>query len=367
MNFIRKIFSKVLGRSRTEQQTRIIARQAVLTEHIRRLDRRVDTLKEKPLKQLGARISHVEKKQLAMPKPARPPLYDPLRMFTYFLDKDISINQKKWFIERQCYRGLGYFPNLDNPKTFNEKTQWYKLHYRDPLMTECIDKYAFKDYVSRTIGADYVVPLLGVWESAAEVDFDSLPQKFALKSNWGSGSRHVLLVRDKSNLNIDETRLRTSNWIQPWENVYYHTLDWGYKDISPKILAEKLIENKTLEYKFFCFNGEPSFFYVATDSSPGVRNTHNYYDMAWNLLPFTRHARNATFDIPRPDNFNEMVELARTLSKPFPHVRVDLCQTTTGILVEELTFYVGSGTGRFTPREWDLKFGEPFILPEKNA
>lgn len=313
----------------------------------------------------NAEIAELKKKVAAI-KPTRPPFYDNLRMFTYFLDRDFPIEQKKWFLERQCFRGLGYFPNIDNPQTFNEKTQWYKLYYRDPLMTKCIDKHAFKDHITEVLGAEYVVPLLGAWDRAVDVDFESLPNAFALKSNWGSGSRHVLLVRDKSKLNVDETRARINNWVQPWENVYYHTFDWGYKDIQPKIIAEKLITNKHLEYKFFCFNGEPKFLYVATDSSPGMRNTHNYYDMEWNLLPFTRHAKNAKFEIPMPENFDEMVRIARTLSAPFPHVRVDLCQTSTGLLVEELTFYVGSGTGRFSPREWDLKFGEPFILPERS-
>lgn len=234
-------------------------------------------------------------------------------------------------------------------------------------MTECVDKHSFKRYVAQVVGERYVVPLLGVWTRAADIDFDVLPESFAIKSNWGSGSRHVLLVRDKSKLDPDAAKMRFSSWVQPWENVYYHTFDWAYKDIKPKIIAEKLIVNKEYEYKFFCFNGEPKFFYVATDSSPGGRNFHNYYDMDWNLLPFTRHSRNASFDIARPDNFDEMLDLARKLSAPFPHVRVDLCNTRDGLLVEELTFYVGSGTGKFSPRDWDVKFGAPFVLPEPNS
>ena len=329
---------------------------------VSRVNRRVDTLK-------GATLPIISemKKKLSQIKPAKPPFYDNLRMFTYFIDKEFTIDQKKWFLERQSYRALGYFPNIDNPRTFNEKTQWYKLYYRDPLITTCIDKYLFKDYVANALGPQYVVPLLGVWDRSADINFDILPNEFALKSNWGSGSRHVMLVHDKMQMDIDEVKYRTSNWTQPWENVYYHTFDWGYKDIAPKIFAEKLINGKSLEYKFFCFNGEPKFLYVATDSSPGVKNTHNYYDMEWNLLPFVRHSRNAEFEIQKPNNFDEMLEIARRLSAPFPHVRVDLCQTDTGLLVEELTFYVGSGTGRFTPREWDLKFGEPFVLPELRA
>lgn len=328
-----------------------------------RINIRIDTLKKLTLSPIGDLKKQIEVLQKQVSSMRKPPFYDQLRMFTHYVDKEFSIEQKKWFLEKQCMRSLKYFPNIDNPITFNEKTQWYKLNYKDPLITKCIDKYLFKEHVTETVGAKHVVPLLGVWNNAREIDFEKLPNSFVLKSNWGSGSRHVLIVKDKSKLNIDETKMKLNTWIQPWENVYYHTFDWGYKDIPPKIIAEEFIENKTLEYKFFCFDGEPSFLYVAPDSSPGMRNAHNYYDMDWNLLPFIRHSRNSKDPIHKPEFFDEMVSLCRVLSKSFPHVRVDLCHTTSGLLVEELTFYVGSGTGRFHPVEWDHKFGEPFTLP----
>lgn len=335
-----------------------IAGTSAYEQQIKRLDTRVDKLKKLTLPQIDGL-----NKKLATPSKARPPFYDELRMFTYFIDKEFSVEQRKWFIEKQSMRALGYFPNVDQPRSFNEKTQWYKLNYQDPLITTCIDKYAFKEHVGNAVGTEYVVPLLGVWENSRGIDFNQLPEKFVLKSNWGSGSRHVLLVRDKSKLNIDQAKLKLNSWIQPWENVYYHTFDWGYKDIPPKIIAEQFIENKKLEYKFFCFNGEPVYFYVATDSSPGTKNTHNYYDMNWNLLPFIRHSKNSLVPSQRPENFDEMLDLSRALSKPFPHVRVDICDTDNGLLVEELTFYTGSGTGRFIPSDWDYKFGEAFVLP----
>ncbi len=262
-------------------------------------------------------------------------------------------------------RALGYFPNIDSPKSFNEKTNWYKLYYQDDLITKCIDKYLFKEHVGDIIGYDSVVPLLGVWDNAREIDFDKLPQQFVLKSNWGSGSRHILIVKDKSKLNLDQVRFKLNNWIQPWENVYYHTFDWGYKNIKPKIIAEEFVADKINEYRFFCFNGLPAYFSVINDSAPGQRTYRNYYDMDWNLLPLTIGVGNSDLPIKKPDNFDEMVSICKTLSKPFPHVRVDLCQTKNGLLVEELTFYTGSGTSHYPSIEWDNKFGEPFILPEK--
>lgn len=364
MSFRKKIFRR-LGLATTDQipdAMRVDRLEKEVHRQASRLDGRVDALKRltlQPLDGLKRRTGEMS----ALIKKQRPPFYDELRMFTYYLDKEFTEEQRKWFIEKQCVRALGYFPNIDNPRSFNEKTQWYKLNYKDQLITKCIDKFTFKEHVANSVGTKYVVPLLGVWDNAREVDFDQLPDKFVLKSNWGSGSRHVLLVSEKSKLNLDHVKLRLNTWIQPWENVYYHTFDWGYKDIQPKIIAEKFVQNKKLEYKFFCFNGRPVYFYVATDSSPGTRNTHNYYDMDWNLLPFIRHSKNSPDPIERPANFDEMVDLCTTLAKPFPHVRVDICDTTDGLIVEELTFYTGSGTGRFIPQEWDYIFGEAFELP----
>lgn len=348
----------------------IIRQPARAVAESARLHRRIDKLKQINAAQgrkLADQIARTRQDAALLKKRVdvlgRPVFYDNLKMFTYLMDKDCSVDQKRWFIEKQFTHVLRYFPDLDNPRSFNEKTQWYKLNYRDPLMTTCIDKYAFKAHVADRIGGRYVTPLVGVWDRAAQVDFDSLPDRFVIKSNWGSGGRHVLPVRDKAGLDPDMTRLRVNEWVQPWENVYYHTFDWGYKNIKPRLLAETFVTGKRLEYKFFCFDGQPVHVCVAVDSLPGLRNTRNYYDMNWTLLPFTKKLKNSDFDIPKPPNFDEMLEIARELSRPFPHVRVDMCDTETGLLVEELTFYTHSGTGRFDPLEWDFRCGEPFNLP----
>ena len=164
----------------------------------------------------------------------------------------------------------------------------------------------------------------------------------------------------------DYARLMMARWLNPWENVYYETLDWGYKDIPPRIIAEEYLENRGFEYDFMCFNGIPKFFYVAQDSSPGQKNYRNIYDMNWNLLPVQRNAENFPYIVEKPSNFDEMVEIVKKLSAPFPHVRVDLIDSPNGIIVAELTFYTGSGEHGFQPVEWDYKLGEYFDLPEAN-
>ena len=298
----------------------------------------------------------------------RHPFFPPAKMYSYMESESFTIEQKKWFINKRGWPNLGYWQNLDNPKSFNEKTNWYKLHYRDPLITECIDKYRFKDYVRRTIGEEYVVPLVGrgMYESIEDIDFNELPESFVLKSTWGSGSRHVIIVRDKSKIDENQTKMTMSEWILPWENVYYETLDWGYKDIEPRIISEELIKNKIVEYKVFCFDGVPKFLYIAKDSAPGLRNRRDFYSTDWEWLPVKRGSENFSERQPRPKNLDTILGLSRKLSAPFPHVRVDIVDTENGLLAEELTFYTGSGEHAFEPEEWDLKFGEFFNLPTEN-
>ena len=295
-------------------------------------------------------------------------LYSPIRMFTYLIDHDFTLQQKKWFINHRAYHSLHYYQDLDNPTTFNEKINWYKLHYRDKLITDCIDKYKVKEYVTSKCGKEYVVPLVegGVFDDVDQVDFEKLPNKFVIKSNWGSGSRHVLIVKDKKTLDLNAAKICISTWIQPWENVYYHTLDWGYKDIEPKIIVEELVEDKEIEYKVFCFYGEPKFLYIAKDSSPGVRNYRDFFTPEWGRLPIKREGNNFPYNVDKPKNLEEILSLSRTLSAPFPHVRVDFMQSKKRLYVEELTFYTGSGEHAYDPYEWDVKLGEYFKLPDYN-
>ena len=135
---------------------------------------------------------------------------------------------------------VGYKMNLDNPTTFNEKINWLKLNNSDPRITICCDKYAVKQYAIEKIGDEYVLPVLGVWENPEDVDFNLLPNQFALKVNWSSGFN--IIVKDKSNLNIDKTREQLCKWMLPSSNSYYDTFNWGYKHMKPVIYAEPYIE-----------------------------------------------------------------------------------------------------------------------------
>jgi len=269
------------------------------------------------------------------------------------------------YLKRIHKRHMGDKLNLENPKTLNEKIQWLKCYYHDPLITKCSDKYLVRDYIYEKVGEEYLVPLLGVWNNEEEIDFSSLPDKFVLKVNWGSGQN--IVCKDKTSLNIQDTKEKLNHWLQPTSNHYYNFLEWGYKNIEPKIICEKYIEQFSgdlYDYKIFCYNGEPKNLFVAIDRS--IHQTKfNYYDLDWNFLPFTQHYPNFHKVISIPKSYSKMLEISRILSKPFPYARVDFYDTDDQLFIGEITFYHFGGVTKFEPKKWDYYFGECLELPQK--
>ena len=283
------------------------------------------------------------------------------KIYKHRFDKNFSYDNQKYLLETQFKRYVGYKLDLENPRTFNEKIQWLKLNYKNPMVTKCADKYAVREYIKEKIGEEYLIPLLGVWDSPDEIDFDSLPKQFVLKVNWGSGQN--IIVKDKSKLNIDETKEKLKNWMKPEANHYYDFLEWAYKDIQPKITCEKYVEQMNgslIDYKFFCNWGEPKFLFLGIDRF--IDTKFNFYDLNWNLLPVKNHYDNCTRKIPRPKNYEKMLEISKILSQDFPFVRVDLFEIEDEIYFGELTFYHFNGTEPFDPIDWDYKFGNMIDL-----
>ncbi len=264
--------------------------------------------------------------------------------------------------------------NLKNPRTFNEKLQWLKLNDRNPLYTTLVDKYEVKSYISDKIGDRYVIPTLGIWNNFEEIDFDRLPEQFVLKCTHDSGS--IVIVKNKKDLNIESIRKKFESSLK--KNFYYMGREWPYKNVKPRILAEKLmtdesgtdlleniyeIENKGREeeltdYKLMCFNGKVKCSFVCTDrfSKEGLRVT--FFDTEWNILPFERHYPKSDKPIKQPVNYKKMISLAEKLSEGIPFVRVDFYEVTNMIYFGEMTFFPGSGMEEFTPEEWDIKLGD---------
>lgn len=259
---------------------------------------------------------------------------------------------------------LGMWPELKHPKRFTEKLQVYKLRYRNPLMHQCVDKYEVRKYVeSKGLGA-CLNELYGVFESANNICLDSLPGQFVLKSTLGSGGKNVIVVKDKSNCDWSSIKKMAGLWLNNKNIGALYGREWAYKDCKSRIIIERLLEDKTkglIDYKFFCFNGEPKFLYVLSDRKMGESVKLGIYDVDFNKLDAYRcdEEREIVVSV-KPHNFEGMLDAARKLSSDFPHVRVDLYNIDGHIYFGELTFYDGSGYMQFDPDEFDYQFGEYF-------
>ena len=276
-----------------------------------------------------------------------------------FFKKVSRIIPDKLFIKIKYRIKFGKKLNLKNPKTFNEKLQWMKLYYRNPLLVKLVDKGAVKEYVAEKIGEEYVIPTLGVFNSFDEIDFDKLPNKFVLKCTHDCGS--VVICRDKEKFDIQTARKKLS--VAMKRNYYYGEREWPYKTVKPRIIAEEFIENKKStdlkDYKFFCFDGKVRALFIATDRNVlGKEVKFDFFDEQFNHLPIRNGHDNVDVEIEKPEGFEKMKELASVLSKGFPQVRVDFYDVDGRILFGELTFFHFAGFVKFEPEEWDYKFGE---------
>ena len=257
--------------------------------------------------------------------------------------------------------------NLKNPQRFTEKIQWYKINYRTPIMRNCVDKFEVRKYVESKGLENILIKNYGVYDTIDDINFDELPNKFVLKSTDGSGGINVAICNDKSTFDV----AKNSDAF----NVGYKLTkkhpgrEWAYVGLNHKIIVEELLVNEKNpeagvdDYKIFCFNGEPKCIVVDTDRY--ILHKRNFYDATWNDLKVTSDAPACDREIPKPENFDEMMQVAKILSKDFPFVRVDLYNVSGKIYFGELTFYPWSGYVPFTPDEFDFTLGEMFVLPPK--
>ena len=250
--------------------------------------------------------------------------------------------------------------DFENPQTLCQKLQWLKYHYNNPLMTQCADKYAVRQFVEDAIGGEYLNDLIGAYDSVNEIDFNALPNQFVLKVNWGSGQN--IICSDKSAANLREYKKQLRSWLKPLSNHYYFSLESSYKDIKPKIICEKFLGSEINDYKIMCFNGEPQFLWV--DVGRFTQHQRNVYDLNWEQIDASINYPKSPNTIQRPEQLDKMLELARQLASPFPFVRVDFYIHENKILFGELTFFPEAGLMNITPPDWDKTWGDLLVLPK---
>ena len=268
------------------------------------------------------------------------------------------------YIQLNYFAHFKHFANLKEPKTYNEKLNWLKLHDRNPLYTTLVDKYAVKEYIAALIGEKYIIPTLGVWDRFDEINFDALPQRFVLKCTHDSEG--LVIVTDKEKLDMKAAKEKIEASLK--QNFYYIGREWPYKNVKPRIIAEQYMEDETdgelRDYKFFCFNGNPKAMFIASERNTGSVK-FDYYDLVFNHLNIKQKYPNADTALKKPVNFDKMIELSGVLSKGFPHVRVDFYEVNGHLYFGELTFYHFSGFMPFQPADWDKTFGDWLELPKE--
>lgn len=268
----------------------------------------------------------------------------------------------RWYYYLNMRKSL----NLKAPTTYNEKINWLKLYDHNPLYTILVDKLKVKDYVIKKIGAEHVIQTLGVWKRAEDIDWDTLPNRFVLKTTQGGGNIGVMICRDKSKFDIAKATAKMNAALK--QDLYTSSREWPYKNVEPLIFAEEYMEDEHGElrdYKFFCFNGKCKMLFVATERQTRKEPFFNFFDEHYNPLPLKQgHPVNPI--IPeKPNGFDEMVRIAEELSIGLPHVRMDLYAINGKVYFGEYTFYHFGGVVPFEPAEWDEKIGFWLKLPVK--
>lgn len=272
-----------------------------------------------------------------------------------------------FFLPDELYIKLFYFSisgkwmDLKNPKGFNEKQNWLKLHDKHPEYTSLVDKYAVRKHIDSLLGEGHLFPLLGKWKSFDDIDFSMLPNSFVLKCNHDSGSTQI--IRDKKALSEkDLIELKSRFNAQLKKNSFYAGREYPYKGIKERfILAEQLMIDEKMpqksieDYKFFCFNGEPKVMFIATDRATDCR--FDFFDMDFNHLDIENLHPHADKLIPKPEMFEEMKQIAAKLSRGMKFVRIDLYQLNGKIYFGEYTFFHGGGFAPFYPEEWERRLG----------
>ena len=264
-------------------------------------------------------------------------------------------------VSRIRYKNIfGTEPDFDNPKTFNEKLMWLKLnkYADDPLVSPCSDKYAVREYVEKCGLGHTLNGLIGAWDHASEIDWDKLPQRFAIKCNHGCG--YNLICQDKSKFDIKEATRQLDAWMK--DDFWKEYAEVHYRTIPKKIICEEYLEGKgnalPVDFKIYCFNGKPVYIGnfierdIVTDEI-----LRGYFDLDWNPSPvFKGEMQPELFE--RPKKLETMLEYAEILAKPFPFVRVDFYEVDGKIYFGELTFTPTGCLATYYTEEAQMKLGE---------
>lgn len=250
--------------------------------------------------------------------------------------------------------------HLDNPQTFNEKIQWYKLFYcpNNPEVIICSDKYRIREYLRKKNLVKYAIPLIGVWERTEEIPWNDLPDKFVLKCNHGCA--YNIICKDKNSIDKKKIMSQLDKWLR--EDFGKFNAEIHYSQIKPRILCEEYlgdgIDNFLVDYKIHCFNGEPRFVLICSDRE-GNKSNYNYYDLKWSRLDYSN---TQVKEFKRPNSFDEMISISKIIANDFPFIRVDFYEINNQPIIGELTFVPAGGLDETLPKKADYEIGKMLSL-----
>ena len=260
-------------------------------------------------------------------------------------------------------RRTGEFPDLKNPIKFNDKLQWLKLYWKNPLVARCSDKYEIYNYVEELGGTSILNNLLAVYNSVDEINWDSLPNKFALKCTHGCG--YNIVTKDKAQLDKNQVIKKLDQWMN--ETFGQKNLEFHYDEIQPRIILEEYIENEAgllpIDYKIYCFNGKPKLVLVCSEREHKLKL--DFFDLEWNRLDIGHKKDESSNKIEKPASFDDMVKHAEILAKPFPFVRVDFYDKDGSAVLGELTFTPAANMANYYNPYGQRYLGSLLKLPNK--
>lgn len=284
--------------------------------------------------------------------------------------KCLSFIPDKLMLQLQYRIKTGRRLDLNNPRRFTEKLQWYKLYYKNPLMVQCVDKYDVRTYVQEKGLGHILNECYGVYDRVEDIDFDKLPDQFVLKDTLGGGGNSVILVKDKTRENMDMLRAQLQKWVDEDHRAKGGGREWPYySGKKHRIIVERYIPSDEntgglIDYKFFCFGGETAFVYGVADRRPGIDAGIGIFDRDFVKISVKRVGEPLLRELKKPVNYEIMRGYAELLAKEFPHVRVDFYNQNGCIIFGELTFYNASGYMKYEPDEFDFEMGDKFVLPK---
>lgn len=283
-----------------------------------------------------------------------------LRIFSFIPDK--------WMIKAQYRIKTGRCLNLNNPERYTEKIQWYKLNYKNPVMIQCVDKYEVRKYVADKGLERILNECYGVYEKYEEIDYSRLPDQYVIKDTLGTGGDFVIVCSSQADFDADKYGSLIRKWLSN-KTTRSGGREWPYySGKKHRIIIEKYLSQSDrqslIEYKFMCFNGKVHFCYVLCDRVLGQSVKEGIFSKGFELLPVCEVGDEVPEHIEKPDNYEEMIQIAETLAADFPHVRVDLYNIDGVIVFGELTFFDSSGYASYAPDHFDYVLGKPFDLKE---